>query len=226
MRYKILVASLILLPLTTLASTYGSDELYGHSCTADTEDGGTRLCSNTVDGNTNTMWSTTAGQPNWIRFDLGTPITNHEFMKFRIMPLADPDSALKDFTITANNTDIWSASTTLYIGQGADVSTDKTYQDFYFSTSSPNEPASYRYWRINFLSDWRDADTKTYIWEIQAMKCLTDCYTPEITTTTQFGTTTAREAFNYKMSFLLDGLIIALVGYGIYKFTYGRLTTI
>jgi len=217
MQKLILAGFLFLIPLFVGAQTYGSDYLTGGTITCSSAEFG--ACANMVDNNDTTYWiAENATWPHWIKYDVGAG--NHKHMaKTDILIAGDVGGCgMKDVSVYGSINDVtWDL-----VFATSTVSNCTTNTVFSTSTANPST-FEYRYFKWYFPDGYR-ASNQTYLLEMQAYEC-TDCTGGEATSTT-FGTSTARDAFNYRMSFLLDGLIIAVVGWGIYKFTYGRHSTL
>jgi len=214
MIYKLVVVSLLFLTPFFANATLTGNILLSSSCTDTGHYTGSYGCEQVIDQNNATAFykqSTTAE----MRFD--TTTAYGYIRQLTIKPWTGTGApVVKHIELRGSNND-----TDYFLITTTTINNENSGAMQTLTLSSSTTSTAYRYFKFNFIDAW-DGTSAIGFEELGINSC-TDCAPA---TSTTFGTSTARDTFNYKMSFLLDGLIIALVGYGIYKFTYGRHPTI
>lgn len=212
---SILASTLVLIPLNSYASTYGSNFLNTATVTADTTD---TACpynapNYTIDGNLATTWCpTNTALPHWLKYQLGTAKT---IGKLSIWPEGDVNGTqIKNFNIEGSNDN--STWTTIYTNITANTQTSAQRQDFELTTST----SAFTYYKLNITSSWNSAYNRTIMFEVEAYEC-TDCSvatsTASSTITTNTGNFMSPE-LDQLLIYILEGLIVISTGYGLYKF--------
>jgi hypothetical protein len=151
----------VALPFAASAHTYGANWLTGGTATADSDLGGGSTPDLAFDGNTATAWTSGAGLPHWLKYDLGVGVSHSLGMV--TLRKADANYGKTVEVAWSDNGTTYTTSTYLYEEDLNNVST----------STEPDDLTPHRYYMFRFPDAFAGA-TYSAVSELTAYEC-TDC---------------------------------------------------